>query len=228
MKIRRYLLVVSQIVTVLCGNALAADKSIELNTVISKGERVLIDFNEQCAKLISDCSTQSIDITLNPEEGILFDTATDGVMAYQHAGTSDIDDRFDVELRQSVKDDTEPYAVNVQVAVQIVENSAEVEILSPAEGERVDGSSVSVDYIIRGSGYDHLHLELIRQSIDHTPKAHSPNHAHSGHVSVHGDKGTHIFKNLDAGDYAVSATLARADHKQILNSQVIINFTVGK
>lgn len=211
-----------------CSSALATDNSIEMITAISKGDRVLIDLNQQCAELINGCTSESAVITLHPEEGVLFDTAQSGVWAYQHAGTSDINDRFEVELFQTAKIHDEVSVIKAGITVEVVQNIAKVNILSPADGESVAGDSVSVSYTISGSGYDHLHLELISQNSVPSSDAHPDHNTHSGHVSLYGAEGTHVFKNLGPGEYAVNATLARSDHRQMVNSRVIVEFTVIK
>lgn len=174
---------------------------------IVKGSRHTIDVLELCERQDPLCKSSELNIKLHPTEGILFPEKEPGVWAYQHAGTSDIIDLFEVSRTTP---NEEIHTLNIEIEVS--EFTGQIEIVFPTRDSVVAGSEVKVNYRTTGEGFDHLHLKM--EDSEH------------GHVSLKQRSGIYTFFDVLPGKYVIFATLARSDHRTIPRTEVAIEFSV--
>lgn len=172
---------------------------------VVKGGRIELDLHAVCLEKNGSCHGTELSITSEPTEGVLFEQRTAGNWAYQHGGTSEIVDLFEVSR---VVDGELLLVIPVEIAIG--KFSGNVDILSPESGSRVMGSEIVVTYQVSGEGFDHLHLQIGDEE----------------HVSLKERKGTHKFKDVSNGPYIVSATLARRDHRTISSTRKQVEIEV--
>lgn len=96
----------------------------------------------------------SVTIVSPPSAGEVMVDGTSGVITYSHDGGSTITDSFGYR----VSDLSGLASGTATVSVTITEPAAAVSLSSPMEGALVQGPSLTLTYVLSGSGYDSLRL----------------------------------------------------------------------
>lgn len=167
---------------------------LERQIVINNGERIKLDLIWPCTELEYVCSSESIAIKKNPDEGVLI-SGTDTVAHYQHGGTSLEPDHFSYVIQRLPSFDE----LTIRVHIEIKVSNAKAIIVSPVDGARMTGSSVTVEYRITGTGYDHAHIQLNKQ----------------GHNAIPRHSSSYTFNDIKPGTHEILISLSNAQHRTL-------------
>ncbi len=162
---------------------------------VVQGNSVLIDVLSNDSDPEGAIDSSSVSIVQQPSLGIASVNPTTGEINYQHGGASTQSDTF----TYSFSDQAGVVSNTATVTITVGTPDATVQITSPAEGGLLQGPSLTINYTVSGTDYDHLHLSLDG----------------AGHNTIMDLTGTYTFNNVSPGPHTVTATLVTAAHQPV-------------
>ena len=139
-----------------------------------------------------DISEFGIRIVDKPKEGIVRVEQNKSTLRYRHGGSSLNQDQFSYELLRN----GEVVSTTAEVVVTFREVQARVRITSPQPNAVIKGNQVVVEYVIQGSDFDHMHINL-----------------NGKHNTVKNLTGRYVLTDVEPGKHVISLNLSNSRHQ---------------